>query len=69
MRIMALDMGTKRVGVALSDEMGWTAGGVTVLDRIPKAKFLKAVKDLVEEKGVQRLVLGLPPPYGWFPRP
>jgi len=59
-RIMALDMGTKRVGVALSDEMGWTAGGLAVLERNPKKAFLASLKNLVEENKVQRLVLGLP---------
>ena len=60
MRIMALDIGEKRVGVALSDEMGWTAGGLSVIDRKPHADFLANIKALVEKHQVERVVLGLP---------
>ncbi len=60
MRIMALDMGAKRVGVALSDEMCWTAGGLTVLERTPNRKFMVSLKELIEQHGVTRLLLGLP---------
>lgn len=60
MRIMALDVGEKRVGVALSDEMGWTAGGLSVINRKPHAEFLGKVKALTEEHQVERVVLGLP---------
>lgn len=60
MRIIALDLGTKRVGVAMSDELGLTAQGLTVLDRNPKPKFLSKVKALAEEHGADRIVVGLP---------
>ena len=33
MRIMGLDVGEKRIGIALSDPMGWTAQGHSVLER------------------------------------
>ena len=59
-RIMALDPGEKRVGVALSDELGLTAQGLTVLDRKPNARFIGALKDLVEQNKVDRIVVGLP---------
>jgi len=60
LRILALDLGSKRVGVALSDEMGWTAQGLTVLARTPKADFLAAVKELARNHEVERIVVGLP---------
>ena len=60
MRIMGLDMGAKRVGVALSDEMGWTAQTLTVLDRKPFDKFVAALTELVAQYQVTKLVLGLP---------
>ena len=60
MRIMALDLGTKRVGVAMSDELGITANPVTVLDREPKERFLDEIGRLVRENQCGRLVLGLP---------
>lgn len=60
MRIMALDLGTKRVGVALSDELHITANGLTVLDRKPHAKFLEKIGELVKEHEVGLIVLGMP---------
>ena len=57
---MGLDLGAKRVGVALSDEMGWTAQALTVLERKPTDKFIAAIKELVETHQVTSLVLGLP---------
>ena len=60
MRIMALDIGTKRVGAALSDELGLTANGLAVLDREPRDRFFSEIKRLVEKHEVGRLVLGLP---------
>ncbi|MFH1092015.1 MAG: Holliday junction resolvase RuvX [Pseudomonadota bacterium] len=60
MRIMALDLGSVRVGVALSDEMGLTAGGLTVLKRDPQDEFLRNLKELSREHNCGRIVLGLP---------
>lgn len=60
MRVLALDLGEKRVGAALSDELGLTAGPLTTLDRKPTSKFLDQVGELVEKHRVERIVLGLP---------
>jgi putative Holliday junction resolvase len=57
---MALDPGEKRVGVALSDEMGITAQGLTVLDRKPNGKFLEEIIGLIRKHEVGRIVIGLP---------
>ena len=59
-RIMGLDPGSKRVGVALSDGLGITAQGLTVLNRKPHAEFMARVRDLAEEHHVTRIVVGLP---------
>lgn len=60
MRMMALDIGTKRVGVAMSDEMGWTAQPLEVVPRRPEAGFVRRVKELIDQHQVRRLILGLP---------
>jgi putative Holliday junction resolvase len=57
---MALDIGTKRVGVAMSDEMGWTAQPLEVVPRRPEAGFVRRVKELIDQHQVRRLILGLP---------
>lgn len=62
MRIMGLDVGSKTVGVAVSDLMGWTAQGVEII-RIDEAagEFgLDRVAELVQEYEVEKFVVGLP---------
>ncbi|MDI9485422.1 MAG: Holliday junction resolvase RuvX [Bacillota bacterium] len=60
MRLLGLDVGEKTIGVAVSDAMGWTAQGVTVIRRTSKEKDYAALKDLVEEYAVEKFVVGLP---------
>lgn len=57
---MALDIGTKRIGVAVSDPMGWTAQPVTVLERKDPARDLEELQDLCARYEVNLLLLGLP---------
>lgn len=60
MRIMGLDVGTKTVGVAVSDELGWTAQGVTTVRRTNLREDLAALKALIAEREVSRAIIGLP---------
>ena len=60
MRILCLDIGTKRVGVARSDEMAMIATGVSVMPREPSKTFLDRLAVLVRKEEPDRLVLGLP---------
>lgn len=60
MRIMGLDVGTKTIGVAVSDPLGWTAQGVTTLRRKNKNADLAALKEIIERFGVEEIVVGLP---------
>ena len=61
MRIMGLDFGDKRIGVAVSDPTGLIAQGLAVLER---GKSLKAdllrLRDLAEKNEVETIVIGLP---------
>ena len=59
-RILALDVGEKRVGVAVSDPLGYSAQPLTVLPRRPHADFLRAVGDLARDYEVTLVLLGLP---------
>ena len=59
--MLGLDLGTKRVGVAVSDPRGVLATPYTVLSRATRrAADHRAVADLVRELGVERVVVGLP---------
>ncbi|SHG81217.1 putative holliday junction resolvase [Thermosyntropha lipolytica DSM 11003] len=60
MRIMGLDVGEKRIGIALSDPMGWTAQGYSVLTRKDLGHDLAEIKKICEEKEVEEIVIGLP---------
>ena len=62
MRIMGLDVGSKTVGVAVSDLLGWTALGVEII-RIDEAQGefgFDRIKELVAEYEVTQFVVGLP---------
>lgn len=60
MRILGLDLGSKTIGVALSDELGYTAQPLTVLTRRGGNRDLEAVAALVREYEARQIVLGLP---------
>jgi putative pre-16S rRNA nuclease len=59
-RILALDLGEKRLGVALSDALGLTAQGLTVLSRQDLERDLEQVMALAKKHAVQEIVIGLP---------
>jgi putative Holliday junction resolvase len=60
MRILGLDMGSKTIGVAVSDEMGYTAQGVKTIRRTNEAEDIATLRALVEEYGATEIVVGLP---------
>ncbi|MGX7030727.1 Holliday junction resolvase RuvX [Vagococcus zengguangii] len=62
MRIMGLDVGSKTVGVAISDRLGWTAQGIeTIKINEAAGEFgYERVKELIDEYKVEKVVLGLP---------
>ncbi|MGQ0506772.1 MAG: Holliday junction resolvase RuvX [Myxococcaceae bacterium] len=60
MRAMGLDFGTKTVGVAIADELGITAQGVTTVRRTNLKTDVAQLKALVGARGVTRIILGLP---------
>jgi putative Holliday junction resolvase len=59
-RFLGLDLGQKTIGLALSDELGWTAQPLTTLRRAGLVADLRALCQLIQEHGVTELVLGHP---------
>ena len=59
-RILALDHGTKRIGVALSDELGWTAQPLETYERQTLDLDIAHILDLVTAHEVGKVLLGLP---------
>ncbi|HKI72077.1 MAG TPA: Holliday junction resolvase RuvX [Verrucomicrobiae bacterium] len=60
MRILAIDHGTKRMGIALSDELGMIAQPLKFIEAEPFAKFLDRVKEILREKQVELILVGMP---------
>lgn len=60
MRILGLDLGDKRIGVALSDPLGWTAQGLSVLRSTGVRGDIRKIKELVTQHEVSKVVVGLP---------
>jgi putative pre-16S rRNA nuclease len=60
MRILALDPGTKRIGVAISDELKLIAQPVEFISAEPFAAFLARLKTLLHEKEVELILVGMP---------
>lgn len=59
-RILALDPGTKRIGVALSDELGWTAQPLETFERKSLDADIAHIKELVRRHEVREIVVGMP---------
>ncbi len=60
MRILALDVGSKRIGVAISDPLGLTAQGLTTLASKGRQSDLAAIAELVAQYRVDEIVVGMP---------
>ncbi|MCX8065646.1 MAG: Holliday junction resolvase RuvX [Candidatus Hydrogenedentes bacterium] len=60
MRILAIDYGERRLGVAISDPLGMFAFPLTVIDIKKEEKWQNKLKKIVKEKDVKKIVLGLP---------
>ena len=63
MRILGLDYGSKTVGVAVSDPLGFTAQGVEIIRRKSENKMrqtLARIEELIAQYQVEEIVLGLP---------
>lgn len=58
-RLLGLDPGGSRIGVAVSDELGWTAQPYGVVDRI-QGQELEKLKEICMEVGASGIVIGLP---------
>src|SRR6185503_13127365 len=60
MRILALDLGRRRIGLAINDELGITAQGLATLQRKNNRTDLAALSRIVKEKNVDRILIGDP---------
>jgi putative holliday junction resolvase len=59
-RVLGLDVGSRTIGVAVSDELGMAAHGVTTLERRGTSKDVAQVLELVRRYQAERIVVGMP---------
>ena len=59
-RVLALDVGSKRIGVAVTDQLGITAQGLETIQRQNKRRDLDALRQLIRKYQVREIVIGLP---------
>jgi putative Holliday junction resolvase len=59
-KILGLDVGDSKIGVAVSDTLGWTAQGVTTFYRKNVSKDLGYLRKLIYENDIKEVVVGLP---------
>ncbi|MFD2703003.1 Holliday junction resolvase RuvX [Paenibacillus shunpengii] len=60
MKILGLDYGDRRIGVAISDAFGWTAQGLEVIERRRDGDEFGRIHELVRENEASEIVVGLP---------
>lgn len=57
---MALDIGTKRIGIALSDYLLMLANGHSYISREPENKAIELIEKIAKENNVEEIVVGVP---------
>lgn len=59
-KVMALDIGTKRIGIALSDYLLMLANGHSFIMREPEDVAIREIEKIAKENNVQKIVVGVP---------
>jgi putative Holliday junction resolvase len=60
MRILGLDYGSKRIGVAVCDELGMTAQGLATIARKNRQQDLEEIARFIRKYNVEKIVIGYP---------
>lgn len=60
MRILGIDYGDARVGVAVTDPLGFTAQGVKTIKNTGGKKLFEELKQIIDEYSPEKIVIGLP---------
>src|ERR1700684_4360858 len=59
-RVLGLDVGSRRIGIAVSDPLGITAQGLETLQRRNKRQDFAALEQIIRQYAVREIVVGLP---------
>lgn len=63
MKILAIDHGTKRIGLAVSDELGITARSLPIINVKNKKQAIDKIAEVVEAQNCQKILIGIPSGY------
>ncbi len=59
-RVLGLDVGSRRIGIAVSDPLGITAQGLDTLERTKKSRDFEHLRGLIRKYDIKEVVVGLP---------
>jgi putative holliday junction resolvase len=59
-RVLAIDFGERRIGLAISDPLGITAQGLPTIDTKKTKDVISYIQKIIQEKNVDRVVVGMP---------
>ena len=59
-RILGMDVGDKRIGLALSDSNGILASPLTIIERTGELDEIKTILKIIEEREIRQIIVGLP---------
>jgi len=59
-RLLGLDIGTKRIGIALSDPLLITAQPFTTISRVPEKEAIEKIQTIIKDYSVNKIIAGLP---------
>lgn len=60
MKILGLDYGDTRIGIAISDPFGWMAQSAGIISEKDKTKHINLIKEKIKEHAAEKIVLGFP---------
>ncbi|MFA6308924.1 MAG: Holliday junction resolvase RuvX [Clostridia bacterium] len=60
MRILGIDYGDTRIGIAISDPFGWTAQALETIEKKSKKEAIERIVSIINEFDVEKVVLGFP---------
>ena len=60
MKFLGIDLGEKRIGLSISDELGITAQGLPTISSTNEEENFKKIKIILNQYNIERIILGLP---------
>lgn len=59
-RVIALDIGQKRIGIAVSDPLNMFSIGLTTIGRVPEKEAIEQIRSICDDYNINKIIAGLP---------